>query len=46
MNGRGLKENQTLKGIRFSMSDYREQENMTNVPLYLVFWYFGGLEKL
>ena len=23
-----------MRGIRFSMSDYREQESITNVPLY------------
>ena len=23
-----------MYGLRFSMSDYREQENITNVPLY------------
>ena len=26
--------NPSLHGIRFSMSDYREQDWMTNVPLY------------
>lgn len=26
--------NPNMKGVRFSMSDYREQENLTNVPLY------------
>lgn len=29
-----------MHGIRFSMSDYREQEWMTNIPLYAVFVYF------
>lgn len=29
-----------MHGIRFSMSDYREQEQMTNVPLYAVSTYF------
>lgn len=29
-----------MYGIRFSMSDYREQEWMTNVPLYAVSVYF------
>ncbi len=28
--------NNSLKPVRFSMSDYREQEWMVNVPLYLV----------
>lgn len=35
-----LKANTEITGIRFSMSDYREQERMVNVPLYLAFWYF------
>lgn len=26
--------NPTLVGLRFSMSDYREQDRLTNVPLY------------
>lgn len=26
--------NPTLVGLRFSMSDYREQDHLTNVPLY------------
>lgn len=38
-----LKENDELKGIRFSMSNYREQEQMINVPLYLAYWYFDEL---
>lgn len=29
-----------MHGVRFSMSDYREQEWMTNVPLYAVSTYF------
>ena len=29
-----LADNPGMKGLRFSMSDYREQEHMTNVPLY------------
>lgn len=29
-----LKQNPSLNGIRFSMSNYREQERMCNVPLY------------
>lgn len=29
-----------MRGLRFSMSDYREQERMTNVPLYAVSTYF------
>lgn len=32
--------NPTMHGIRFSMSDYREQDWMTNVPLYAVSTYF------
>lgn len=35
-----LKANTEITGIRFSMSDYREQERMVNVPLYLALWYF------
>lgn len=31
-----------MHGIRFSMSDYREQEWMTNIPLYAVSVYFWG----
>lgn len=30
-----------MHGIRFSMSDYREQEWMTNIPLYAVSVYFS-----
>ena len=29
-------ENNSLKPVRFSMADYREQDWMVNVPLYLV----------
>ena len=29
-----LANNPGMHGLRFSMSDYREQENITNVPLY------------
>lgn len=29
-------DNNSLKPIRFSMADYREQDWMINVPLYLV----------
>lgn len=29
-----------MHGLRFSMSDYREQDWMTNVPLYAVATYF------
>nr|WP_307985535.1 hypothetical protein [uncultured Prevotella sp.] len=29
-----LANNPTLVGLRFSMSDYREQDRLTNVPLY------------
>lgn len=31
----------SLHGVRFSMADYREQERMTNVPLYALPVYFG-----
>lgn len=32
--------NPQLHGIRFSMSDYREQDWMTNIPLYAISTYF------
>lgn len=35
--------NTGMKGLRFSMSDYREQENLTNVPLYGARAYLAGL---
>ncbi len=35
-----VKEHTKLHGIRFSMSDYREQSWMTNVPLYAASIYF------
>ena len=31
-----LNKNPSLSGTRFSMSDYREQEKLTNIPLYAV----------
>jgi len=30
-----------MHGLRFSMSDYRGQEWMTNVPLYAISVYWG-----
>ena len=36
-----LGQNANAHGIRFSMSPYREQERMTNVPLYGAGVYFG-----
>ena len=36
-----LGQNDNVHGIRFSMSPYREQERMTNVPLYGAGVYFG-----
>ncbi len=36
--------NNSLKPVRFSMSDYREQEWMVNVPLYLVSEWIEALE--
>lgn len=36
-----VKEHPDLHGVRFSMSDYREQDWMTNVPLYMVAVYFS-----
>lgn len=41
-----LKINENLHGLRFSMSDYREEERMTNVPLYLAEWFLGKLISL
>lgn len=38
-----LKTNENLHGLRFSMSDYREEERMTNIPLYLAEWFLGKL---
>lgn len=38
-----LKTNENLRGLRFSMSDYREEERLTNVPLYLAEWYLRKL---
>ena len=35
-----LQQNENMHGIRFSMSPYREQEKMTNVPLYGAGVYF------
>ena len=29
-----LSENPSMHGLRFSMSDYRKEERLTNVPLY------------
>ena len=29
-----------MHGLRFSMSDYREQDWMTNIPLYAISTYF------
>lgn len=39
-----LKDNKNLYGLRFSMSNYKEQENMVNIPLSLVEPYFRNLE--
>ena len=36
-----LQQNESMHGIRFSMSPYREQERMTNVPLYGAGVYFA-----
>ena len=35
-----LQNNAEMRGVRFSMSGYREQERMTNVPLYGAGVYF------
>ena len=36
-----LQQNESMHGVRFSMSPYREQERMTNVPLYGAGVYFA-----
>lgn len=41
-----LKQNEELFGIRFSMSNYREQDRMVNVPLYLAEEYFTYLDHI
>jgi hypothetical protein len=38
--------NRDLKPIRFSMSDYRVQDWMTNVPLYLVEEWIKTVEQV
>lgn len=38
-----LANNPGMRGLRFSMSDYREQDNITNVPLYGIRKYMTGL---
>ena len=37
-----LQQNEIMHGVRFSMSPYREQERMTNVPLYGAGVYFAN----
>lgn len=37
-----VKNNKGLRGLRFSMSDYREQDWMDNVPLYAVEQWFNN----
>lgn len=37
-------DNADLKGIRFSMSDYRDQEWMENIPLYALVGCFDANE--
>lgn len=37
-------ENNSLRPVRFSMADYREQEWMVNIPLYLVSEWFESAE--
>lgn len=34
-----LKKDESLTGLRFSMNDYKVQDRITNIPLYLVPWY-------
>ncbi len=38
-----LKNNPGVYGLRFSMSPYKEQEQMTNIPLYLAGEYLKNL---
>ena len=38
-----LQQHDDIHGIRFSMSPYREQERMINVPLYATGVYFAAL---
>lgn len=40
-----VKGNPKLRGIRFSMSNYREQEYLSNVPLYCCNTYLKALKK-
>ena len=40
-----LKNNTSTYGLRFSMSPYKEQERMTNVPLYLTGEYLRNLPE-
>lgn len=40
-----LKNNTSAYGLRFSMSPYKEQERMTNVPLYLAGEYLRNLPE-
>ena len=40
-----LKDNSNLKGIRFSMSNYREQSQMANVPLVFAEEYLRELPR-
>jgi predicted AAA+ superfamily ATPase len=37
-----LQQHENMRGVRFSMSPYREQERMTNVPLYGAGVYFAN----
>ena len=37
-----LQQHENMHGVRFSMSPYREQERMTNVPLYGAGVYFAN----
>lgn len=39
-----VEKNSTLHGVRFSMSDYREQEWMTNYPLYSVGYVLDSID--
>ena len=37
-----LKDNPSLRGLRFSLAGFREQERLTNWPLYEVPFIMGG----
>ncbi len=40
-----IKDNPGKRGLRFSLLGYREQENLTNYPLYTLPFYFGASHR-